>query len=297
MPVLDRYREPLLYLSSIDNHPYFEWNFVEASPFNAVLQNISVRYEDTPHFLFKRLHPDNIMHNLHDDVINMYFQIKKYITKATEPGRMELPFSLYSQRILLLDEYEGTGATRPFQYLSNHPIRFSSYLTLKKTSTDITCFREAFVGNSKITRWYQYGFYDLPQGPIDQLPNGMHVREVASWFIKRIGIPLGGDELYPAVKLISMKPVKEDKSHLDLPETDLIVIMSRKKNRIILNEAELAKELSRYYKLETKFLRNEDQSFEEQIKLLRRARIVLGMHGSILVMAMFCRRGTVLLEM
>jgi protein O-mannose beta-1,4-N-acetylglucosaminyltransferase len=293
----ERYRETLLYLSSIDNHPYFEWNFVEASPFAPELQNINVRYEDTPHFLFKRLHPENIMHNLHDDVLNMYFQIKKYITKPTEPGRMELPFSLFSQRILLLDQYEGTGSTRPFQYLSNHPIRFSSYLTLKKTSTDITCFREAFVGNSKITRWYQYGFYDLPQGPIDNLPNGMHVREVASWFTKRVGLALGDDELYPPKKLIVKKPVIKDNSHLDFVETDLIVIMSRTKNRIMINEAEIAKELSRHYKLESVFLRNEDQTFEEQIKILRRARVVLGMHGSILVMALFCRRGTVLLEM
>lgn len=153
------------------------------------------------------------------------------------------------------------------------------------------------VGNTKMTRWYQYGFFDEPQGPVTPLPNGMHVREVAQWFISRLGHQLGPDELYPPRKIIPSTPSKPDNSHLDFPETNLIVVMARKWNRLILNEKELGQALTKEFGMETVFLHNENQSFEEQIALLRKARIVLGMHGSILVMAIFCRRGTVFLEM
>jgi protein O-mannose beta-1,4-N-acetylglucosaminyltransferase len=157
----------------------------------------------------------------------------------------------------------------------------------------------AFLGNSHITRWYQYGFFDEPQGPISPLPNGVHVREVGEWFLRRIGLPLGDDEKQPPIRLRidAEKKILPDNSHLDFSETDVIVIMARKWNRLILNEDELAQKLTAKFGYKTEFLRNEIQSFEEQIKLLRRARIVLGMHGSILVMAMFCRRGTVVIEM
>ncbi|KAJ3409341.1 Protein O-linked-mannose beta-1,4-N-acetylglucosaminyltransferase 2 [Chytridiales sp. JEL 0842] len=81
------------------------------------------------------------------------------------------------------------------------------------------------------------------------------------------------------------------------PETDLIIIMSRRKNRLILNEKEIAEHLTKKYKLQTLFLRMEDHTFEEQVRYLRRARVVVGMHGSMLVMAAFCKRGTVVVEL
>ena len=136
------YKSPLLYLSSINNHPYFAWKFLEASHYIPELQNIPVRFEKVPHFLFKRLHPDNIMHNLHDDVLNLFFQIKKYLGNPTVEESRDLPFSLQTQRLLIMDEYGSTGSTRPFQYLSNYPLRFGSYLTQNGASKDITCFND-----------------------------------------------------------------------------------------------------------------------------------------------------------
>lgn len=118
------------------------------------------------------------------------------------------------------------------------------------------------------------------------------MREVTEWFLRRLGHPVVPDEAYPSsLGLISAN------SQIEYAETDLIIIMSRKQNRLILNEPELASALGTAFKLEVKFLRNEEQTFEEQIAILRRARVVLAMHGSILVMAMFCRRGTVVIEM
>jgi protein O-mannose beta-1,4-N-acetylglucosaminyltransferase len=172
-------------------------------------------------------------------------------------------------------------------------------LALVMVSLFYSIYKGAFLGNSHITRWYQYGFFDEPQGPITPKPNGVHVREVAEWLIKRVGASLGDDELDSSTQL-EIDPSKSkssDNSHLDFVETDLIVIMARKWNRLILNERELAIHLSKKFGYQTQFLHNENQSFEEQIKLLRRARIVLAMHGSILIMGIFCRRGTVIIEM
>jgi hypothetical protein len=116
--------------------------------------------------------------------------------------------------------------------------------------------------------------------------------------VKRIGIPLGDDEKHPPTRLkLGDVHTSPDNSHLDFPETDLIVILSRKWNRLILNEKELAEHLSAKFGYKTVFLHNENQSFDDQIKVMRKARIVLAMHGSILVMAMFCRRGTIVIEM
>ncbi|KAL2911767.1 Protein O-linked-mannose beta-1,4-N-acetylglucosaminyltransferase 2 [Polyrhizophydium stewartii] len=291
--------EPLLDTGTVQNHPYFFWNYAEASPFAENLQNVPVRYEEMPHLLFKRLHPKNIMHNLHDDLLGMYFMVKQFVGG----GSRRLPFSLNTHRVMIIDPHGFTESTRPFQYLSNHPIRFSSYLKQKGDEKVFTCFRDAVVGNTKLTTWYQYGFRE-PQGPIlGKSPNGMYVREVSEWFLRRLAQPLSPDEDYTLPRTFTLPPgVSADKPSemdklVDYPETDLIVIMSRRRNRLILNEDELANDLHRAFGYEVKFVRNEDMTFEEQILAMRRARVVLAMHGSILVMTMFCRRGTVVIEM
>ncbi|KAJ3055011.1 Protein O-linked-mannose beta-1,4-N-acetylglucosaminyltransferase 2 [Rhizophlyctis rosea] len=292
---LHRFSRGLLELGTVAGHPFFAWNFAEVSPFNPEFQNIPVRYEETLHFILKRLHPRNIMHNLHDDVLGMYFMLKEFVGKGSNSQSM--PFSLDTHRLLIEGMHGATDSTRPFQFLSKYPLRYGAYL--RQEENVITCFRDAVVGNSKLTTWYQYGF-DRPQGPIEnKIVNGMHVREVAEWFVRRMGIPLGEDEDYNRFvgkdedKLVEVGKAGKD---LDYIGTDVIVILSRKSNRLILNEKGLAKHLEKTYGMEVKFVRNEDHSFDEQITILRRAKMVIGMHGSILVMGMFCRRGTVLVE-
>lgn len=160
VPLNDRFRDQnLLELSSVTNHSTFYWNFVEASPFHPDLQNLKLRYEQDLHFIFKRLHPRNIMHNIHDDVLNMYFLLKEYLFAGSKPDR--LPFKLNGHRILMIDPHGATDTTKPIQYLSSHPLRFKKYLT--DTPDVVTCFRDAVVGQTKTTAWYQYGFKS-PQG-------------------------------------------------------------------------------------------------------------------------------------
>ncbi|KAI8926950.1 hypothetical protein BC831DRAFT_454451 [Entophlyctis helioformis] len=305
----------LLESGTVKDHPYFSWTYTEATPFEPSLQDIPVRYEDMPHFMFKRLHPRNIMHNLHDDVLGMYYVLQEFMGRGNQ--RLRMPFALDGHRVMIIDPFEGTDSTRPFQYLSRHGLRFSTYLKQKGDEEVITCFRDAYVGNTKLTTWYQYGFHE-PQGPIQGKDvNGLHIREVAEWFMRRLGVPLDADEDYMADKRKmsygSIEGVTEESALADATaatelvarpndgivqhESPIIAILSRKANRLILNEDELAADLKKYYRLEVVFVRNEDHSFEEQVRFMRRARVVIGMHGSILVMIMFCRRGTVVVEM
>ncbi|RKO99027.1 hypothetical protein CXG81DRAFT_15134 [Caulochytrium protostelioides] len=279
---------PTVELGTVDGHHHFFWSYEEASPYSESLRNVSVRYETVQHFIIRRLHPRNVMHNLHDDVLPMFHVLKQYVGGGRED--LTMPFSLNDHRILIADEHPPTDSTRPFQYLSNLPIRFGRYLD---QDSNIVCFRDAVVGNRAHTNWYQYGF-SSPQGPLDKLPNGLMVREVSEWFVRRIGLPLTIDE-DPAAALESWNEIKASR--------DIIVVLQRKLNRLIVNPHELETALKHELMgadgqpMPVVFVSNERHTFEEQIRYLRRAKLVVGMHGSILAMAMFCRRGTTLLEL
>ncbi|KAJ1545302.1 Protein O-linked-mannose beta-1,4-N-acetylglucosaminyltransferase 2 [Cladochytrium tenue] len=296
-------RPKLLESASVANHPYTVFSYDEVPITSSVAKNVALRYETEQHILYKRFHPNNIMHNLHDDVIVLFHHIKEFIGSGDESLRM--PFTL-DHRIQFIDEYDFSPTIRPFQFLTHKSLRKRDYLM--SDPDIITGFRDVTIGSSKISLWYQYGF-NVPQGPIkDKQVNGLHIREVAEWFCRRLQIPLGEDEdnirdLEPLpAALRDAGPDKEawypplDRS-IDFVGTDLIILLSRRKNRLVLNEDELLARLGREFGLEVAIVRNEDHSFEEQIRLMRRARVVLAMHGSILIMTMFCRRGTVVVEM
>ncbi|TPX43706.1 hypothetical protein SeMB42_g04629 [Synchytrium endobioticum] len=314
-----RYMEGLVELTTIVNHSVFFWTFDEVSPIHPSLTNVRVRYETDPHYMFARLHPRNIMHQLHDDVLGMYFLLKEYVGGGSV--QKDTPFSLDGHRIMMLDNYGFTDTTRVLQYLSDKPLRFKGYLTHE--ANVITCFRDATLGISKVANWYQYGFTE-PQGRIQgKNVTGLHLREVAEWYITRIGAELEQGEPGPEAvsegvsqapyvsqetQVKGLRPSREagvvDGLTADTPvvvkrndSSNVIVVVSRTLNRLILNEQDLANALSREFGMETFFLRMEDMTFEEQVKLLRRARIVLGMHGSAMIMAMFCRRGTIVVEL
>ncbi|KAJ1552170.1 Protein O-linked-mannose beta-1,4-N-acetylglucosaminyltransferase 2, partial [Cladochytrium tenue] len=302
LPPVDE-RPKLLESASVANHPYTVFSYDEVPITSSVAKNVALRYETEQHILYKRFHPNNIMHNLHDDVIVLFHHIKEFIGSGDESLRM--PFTL-DHRIQFIDEYDFSPTIRPFQYLTHKSLRRRDYLM--SDPDIITGFRDVTIGSSKISTWYQYGF-NVPQGPIkDKQVNGLHIREVAEWFCRRLQISLGEDEdgirdLEPLpAALRDAGPDKEawypplDRS-IDFVGTDLIILLSRRKNRLVLNEDELLARLGREFGLEVAIVRNEDHSFEDQIRLMRRARVVLAMHGSILIMTMFCRRGTVVVEM
>jgi protein O-mannose beta-1,4-N-acetylglucosaminyltransferase len=172
---------PTLSLVAIQNHSSFNWAYSEISASNPEFQNIKVRFEALPHFLLSRLIVDNVMHTLHDNAIGL-FQLFKRVSVVSGDD----PFSM-DNRLLIVDGHLQTTATLPLTYLSHHPIRTMSYMNQDRDV--VTCFKDAYVGNSDETTWYQYGF-SSPQGPIpDKQVNGYHIREYSEFVKSRIKIP------------------------------------------------------------------------------------------------------------
>jgi protein O-mannose beta-1,4-N-acetylglucosaminyltransferase len=171
--------------------------------------------------------------------------------------------------IQMLDPHGEGDYGHIFKLLTKHPLRFLADL---KKAQHITRFEEAYVGNSKIANWYQYGF-EQPQGPIsNKSVNGHYVRQVASYIRYKLNIT-------------------EEK------ETNTLVVFSRKRNRLLLNEQELIDTIGEKYNLTKQFVRMEDQSFAEQVKILSETKIAIGLHGSLLIMSMFLRPGSSLIEL
>ncbi|KAJ3382912.1 Protein O-linked-mannose beta-1,4-N-acetylglucosaminyltransferase 2 [Lobulomyces angularis] len=305
---IHRHDEGFIELSTISGHNYFYWDFDEVSPFDEKFRNIKIRFEKERHFMFSRLHPANIMHNLHDETLGLYHLIKEFGFPSNDPS---LPFSLDGHRLMVLDIYERTDTSHLYDYLANKPTRFRDYLNIDEDV--ITCFEDAVLGSSKIATWYQYGFTE-PQSVIPgKILNGNLVREVGEFLLQRAGLPLGFDEYLFRPIIDGVQPIPNGRvtgeefslqmdhsvvsAEVDFPETNLIVIFTRRNNRIITNQAELEDKLHKQFGYEVVTVNNENMSFEKQLKILRRARVLVGMHGSILILGMFCRRGTVLVEL
>lgn len=74
-------------------------------------------------------------------------------------------------------------------------------------------------------------------------------------------------------------------------------MLVRKGNRLIVNEDLLTVHLEQKFRMKVVIVSNEEHEFEEQINIIKDAKVVVGMHGSILAMIMFCKPGTVILEL
>lgn len=289
--------EALLDLTSLSDHGVFFFKYTEVR--EHMLQNQTIQLVDEPTFILDRFHPGNIMHAIHDDLIGLYFQLKMH-APPTRQGPYEsaaaaCPFSK-QQHILFMDGFLSGDYGKIFSYLSDYPIRFKADLS----NETITCFREAYVGQSKEANWYQYGFSE-PQGPIaNKTVSGYRLREVGNYVMHSLGLPTWDR----SAMVRTLQYLRERALHADAraratgaPEEAYIAIFSRRQDRLIVNENDMAAQLQAYYGLPVVFIRNEDMSFEEQVRLLRRAVIGIGMHGSLLVMGMFMPPGAVLIEL
>jgi len=172
----------------------------------------------------------------------------------------------YDVQLVMSDGREPGEFQRLYDMFSTHkPIYLSP---LHGTAI---CFADAYVGLSKDTRWYDYGFHK-PQGPIKgHEVTAEHVRPAAEFLKIRLDVVALGD--------------KE------------AVILSRRHNRLIVNEAELSVELAAMLNVRVRTLSLEETSLEEIIGRLSRAAVVVGMHGSLLALAVFLPPGAVLVEL
>jgi protein O-mannose beta-1,4-N-acetylglucosaminyltransferase len=254
--------------SSLNDHPDFYWSFYQFLNNNNNPSNQKILDIVKPSYLFSRVNTENIMHCIHDDFIGLYHTIRRF-THETAGHRPEYASFQNDHIIQFLDSAEKGNYDSIYTLLTDYPLRYLSDL---KSSEHITRFRVAHVGNAKLANWYQYGFTE-PQGPIkNKEVSGYHVRQVTNYILHKLGIK-------------------------DSEEQDMLGIFSRTSNRLILNEDSLLSQVERKFQLKGIFIRNEDQTFLEQVKLMRRTKVAIGMHGSLLIMSMFMKPGSVLIEM
>jgi len=218
--------------------------------------------------LFSRFLPYNIMHLIHDDLLGLFFTLIEYFP-SEDPN---YPFDL-NTNLVILDEHPAASYIQIVQYFSNQPLQHHS--TFPKDG--LICYEVAVAGLSKRANWYQYGF-GRPQGPIpEKHVSGKDVRQFANFVLARTKLP----------------PIKYISEIAD----PVICIYSRTKNRLILNEKELAERLQNVLFMRSIFIRLEEMEIEEIFKALGHCAITVGMHGSILILNMFLPKNALTIEL
>lgn len=305
-----RNRTYLVDMTSIDGHNKFFFDYQDIDPRSMMNKNgtgLVLRVVDKLTFVLSRFHALNIMHTLHDDFFGLYL-LHRMFAPANPQDEVTGLFQFgFDNNLFFTDMYEDLRYDYIFKLLSLREFQFRHrWIRQNKDAEDPVeplCFRDAIIGNSKLVSWYSYGFKE-PQGPIpNKTVSGLLIRNIATFIMSRIGIPKweeGGissimEEISDLIKNRGKK--KRSKLLYKMSDKYYITIFSRKLDRIIINESELAKTLEAYYGMAVKYVRMEDMGLAEQISILRMTAIAIGMHGSALILSIFLPPGALLVEM
>jgi len=225
--------------------------------------------------LAKRFYPFNLMHVLHDDLLGAYALQQHW------------PSLRHSPHLHVADTFGDGPYDHVYGWLGHKLWRTLDTLAWKRLpganhpfKEEYICWDDLVVGSGKDLSWYQYG-YGKPQGPLPRATttSGTLLRKVSLQFLQTI-----------------RKRLEEKEPHRKEETGECIAIFSRKSTRLILNEQELAKALSVHFKLPICWIRLEDNSVERLAWRLTRARYAFGMHGALLILAMFLPKGATLVE-
>ncbi|KAM9304031.1 protein O-linked-mannose beta-1,4-N-acetylglucosaminyltransferase 2 isoform 1-T15 [Morus bassanus] len=253
-----RFQPALLDLSSVEDHNTQYFNFVE-------LPAAALKFMPKPVFvpdvalIANRFNPDNLMHVFHDDLLPIYYTMQQFSDLDLEA------------RLFFMEGWSEGVHFDLYKLLSNKQPLLREQL---KTLGRLLCFTKSYVGLSKITTWYQYGFVQ-PQGPkANILVSGNEIRQFTKFMTQKLNVSLeeGSSEEY-------------------------IVVFSRTINRLILNEAELILALAQEFQMKTITVSLEEHSFSDIVRLISNASMLVSMHGAQLVMSLFLPRGATVVEL
>ncbi|CAI9623750.1 unnamed protein product [Staurois parvus] len=253
-----RFQPALLDLSSVDDHNTQYFNFVE-------LPAAALKFMPKPVFvpdvalIMNRFNPDNLMHVFHDDLLPIFYTMQQF------------PDLDLDSRLFFMEGWGEGSHFDIYKFMSNKQPLLKEQL---KTLGRLLCFTKAYVGLTKITTWYQYGFVQ-PQGPkANLLVSGNEIRHFAKFILGKLNI-------------------SSDQSITE----DYIVLFTRSINRLIVNEAELLLALAQEFQMRTITVSLEDNSFAEIVRLISNASMLVSMHGAQLVMSLFLPRGAAVVEL
>lgn len=141
----------------------------------------------------------------------------------------------------------------------------------RKFKSGLVLFEDAIIGNSKELIWYQYGFRK-PQSPLKKTVDGDVLRTAARHLLNT---------------------TTTESPH------DRLLLFSRGRNRLIINEKELVETIERKTRFIVEVVRLEDYEgrLRELASKISMSRGVVGMHGSMLVLSMWLPKGSLVIEM
>ena len=257
----DRFSPALVGLSSVRDHNQFYFNFVEI-PFNVLNNNLTKSYKieflKGKTFIMSRFKADNLMHYFHDDLIPLYFTLQEL-----GPKQIDLIFlnDIYSEPFHI-----------PFDQNVFERVFPKSLTRNQMNENTIYCMEESFVGLSKATTFYDSGFRS-PQSAINK-----------------------SEEESALISKTIRKLTKDLNIDLKCDSNDIIFI-SRQNNRKIINEEILIQSIAKSSKLSVIKIENLYKNFEQIIKKVFCAQILIGIHGSALILSQFLRPGSSLIEL
>lgn len=254
-----RFQPALLDLSSIEDHNTQYFNFLE-------LPAAALKFMPKPVFvpdvtlILNRFNPDNLMHIFHDDLLPIYYTMQQYSDLDDEA------------RLVFMEGWSEGAHFNLYRLLSSKQPLLKEQL---KTFGKLMCFTKSYVGLSKMTTWYQYGFVQ-PQGPkANILVSGNEIRQFTSFLMERLNV------------------TRAERTEDD----EYIVVFKRTTNRLILNEVELILALAQEFQMRTVTVSLEEQSFDSIIRIISEASMLVSMHGAQMITSMFLPRGAAVVEL
>lgn len=268
-----RFQPALLDLSSVEDHNTQYFNFLE-------LPAAALKFMPKPVFvpdvtlIMNRFNPDNLMHVFHDDLLPAFFTMKLYSELDNEA------------RLVFMEGWGEGPHFDLYRLLSSKQPLLKEQL---RNFAKLLCFTKSYVGLSKMTTWYQYGFVQ-PQGPkANILVSGNEIRHFAKVLMQKINITREEEaEMDGGSSEQDMERDEKD---------EYIAVFSRSTTRLILNEAELVMVLAQEFKMKVVTVSLEEQSLPNIIKVISAASVLVSMHGAQLVTSMFLPRGATVVEL
>ena len=258
----------LLDLSSVRNHNVHR-KYVGSIPVD-ISGKLEINWIQETVLLFNRFKPDNLMHVLHDDILPMYLTLK-LISMVDGKSCFDNTNKPETQ-LVFFEGWEEGEFSQLYQLFSANPILTKEIL---KAKGKVICFKDAYTGVSKSTVWYDYGF-SKPQGPIENFQ--VTAREIHSLAEYVLGHLEPSDKKLPT-------------------SSGYLVLLTRKENRQILNEVDLSLEIVKKLGIKVLNLNFEMFKFSKIVKLVHGSKGIIGMHGSLLSLAVFLKPGSVLVEL
>ncbi|KAI4810757.1 hypothetical protein KUCAC02_013688 [Chaenocephalus aceratus] len=263
-----RFQPALLDLSSVEDHNTQYFNFLE-------LPAAALKFMPKPVFvpdvtlILNRFNPDNLMHVFHDDLIPAFYTMMQYS-------------DLDEARLVFMEGWGEGPHFDLYRLLSSKQPLLKEQL---KNFGKLMCFTKSYVGLSKMTTWYQYGFVQ-PQGPkANMLVSGNEIRQFARVLMDKMNIT--------RVEEKDGGSSEDEKGKRD----EYIVLFSRSTTRLILNEAELIMALAQEFQMRVVTVSLEEQSFPSTVQVISGASMLISMHGAQLITSLFLPRGAVVVEL